>query len=608
MHPRNWLLPARCMWFRIRNKRNSRLGFPAQSTNPLHFTQRGLEMTSSELSPLFEACADGIILVDQTGGIFAANRSARKIFELESESPLENVSFPGFLDQDDAKLVRQQLLELAAVEMPGTRESTSRTLEVYIKSGIMDGSWFEISMSLGPANDRRPKSNTATIVVVLNDISRHKKVESELKQQNEKLVRDMAKLARKMREESRQAQLNYQVAGEQILLAREEKKLADELGARWRSLTENAPQIVMLLDRKGKVLFCNRVSDAADPNPRSNRKTVQDFIPAHDAEMTRKIVDEVFQGRQNKAYEVGGSDANGHPTWHSISVGPIAAKTGDRSESAVLIATDITQRKLAEQSVAKHQEELAHVSRLASMGALTVELAHELNQPLGVIANYVGGCIIGLERPDWGRERVIHAQNKILGETKRAQQITLRILDFLRRRESPRMLTDINWLLLDTIPLADLEAQKYQVTLHHDLHPELPEVKVNRVQIQQILINLISNAVHSVSAASPANPHVTVTTRLLDIDGIEVSVSDNGKGFDSKSAEKLFEPLYTTKEKGTGMGLSICRTLVELHGGRITATANPSAGATFTFTIPRYDPDRETIRMRAELRFSKLTH
>ncbi|MDB5386160.1 MAG: sensor histidine kinase [Planctomycetaceae bacterium] len=557
-------------------------------------------MSSSELLTLFDACPHGVFLVDLEGRVTAANRSARCLFDLDPELSLETVWFTEFLESADAQMVREHLAELALVAESGRPDPKVRMLDVYIQPEKTEGRWFEVTMSLNLGNTHTSRLNCASIIVVLADITRHKTIESDLQRQNEKLVRDLAKLSRKMREETRQAQLNYQVAGEQIQLVRDEKKLSDELGARWRSLTENAPQTVMLADRKGKVLFCNRMSASADSNAKSGKRTVQDFIPAQDSSKVRQIIEDVLRQKQNKAYEVNGIDADGNPVWHSISVGPVVTKPGERAESVVLIATDVTQRKLAEESVAKHQEELAHVSRLASMGALTVELAHELNQPLGVIANYVGGCIVAMERPGWDRNRIAQAQHKILGETKRAREITLRILDFLRRRESPRMLTDMNWLLRDTLPLADLEAQKYQVTLLHDGPPDLPEVKVNRVQIQQILINLISNAVQSVAAAAPAKPHVKITTRRVDVDGIEVSVSDNGNGFDPKSADQLFKPLYTTKEKGTGMGLSICRTLVELHGGRITATATPGSGATFTFTIPKYDSDRDAMRVRAE--------
>jgi PAS domain S-box-containing protein len=560
-------------------------------------------MSSSELSPLFEACPKGMLLIDQEGRVTAANHAARMLFDLDPELSSEAVWFTEFLEPSDASLIRTHLEELMTITVDDSVASMSRTLELRIHREQSEGRWFEVSISLAATDSRALKSKTTGFVVLLSDLAREIKLEANLKQQNEKLTRDMAKLSRKAREESRQAQLNYQVAGEQILLVREEKKLSDELGTRWRSLTENAPQIVMLLDRKGRVLFCNRMSGNSDQQLKASKKSVQDFIPAHDNSMTRRVVEDVLRAQQNQAYEVGGDDLSESLVWYSISVGPVASQAGERPEAVVLIATDITQRKLAEQSVAKHQEELAHVSRLASMGALTVELAHELNQPLGVISNYVGGCIIGLGRSDWDRDRIVHAQNKILGETKRAREITLRILDFLRRRESPRMLTDINWLVEDTLPLADLEAQKFQVALRHELQPNLPEAKINRVQIQQVLINLISNAVHSVVAAAPQDPHVKIMTRLHEIEGIEVSVADNGKGFDQKFVDQLFVPLYTTKEKGTGMGLSICRTLVELHGGRITAMGRPGVGATFTFTIPPYDPDREAMRLRNDPHF-----
>jgi PAS domain S-box-containing protein len=560
-------------------------------------------MPSIELQRIFDACPNGILLTDREGRILAANASSSKFLDIAGDLPQHLVRIEDLFESRNAELILEQVHALLVDEISNSTELTSRNLELCLCADGFEDVWVDVSLCLFVLAEANSPSSMRTVMLVLTDITRFRSKEAELQQRNEKLLRDVSKLTKKMREESRQARLNYEVACEQILLAREEKKLADELGARWRSLTENAPQIVMLLDRKGRVQFCNRMSAEADPQMPDSRTAVRDFIPGHESRLTRRVVDEVLKGKLNKEYEVDGTDAEGQPAWHWISVGPVVTKSGERSDSVVLIATDITQRKLAEESVVKHQEELAHVSRLASMGALTVELAHELNQPLGVIGNYVGGCIIGLGRPDWDRDRIVHAQKKILGETRRAREITLRILDFLRRRESPRMLTDINWLVQDTMPLADLEAQKHQVMLANELQPNLPDVKVNRVQIQQIVINLISNAVHSVVAAAPAKPQVVITTRLLDVGGIEVCITDNGAGFNQKSVDELFVPLYTTKEKGTGMGLSICRTLVELHGGRITATGRPGSGASFSFTVPVYDPKAEELKMQT--RFSK---
>lgn len=561
----------------------------------------GIAMLTSELPRLFDSSPNGILLVDEAGRVTSANRRACELFHLDPELSVETVWFPEFLEPDDAQLIREHLAEMVTISEHTDAESSARMVEVRVRTGRETVLWFEVAMNLD-IGEGDSRSNSASIMLILTDITRHKQHVTDLKQQNEKLVRDMAKLSRKRREDARQAQLNYHLAGEQIELARAEKKIADDLAVRWSSLTEHAPQIVMLLNRKGKVLFCNRMSPDEDSREKSPKKSVEDFIPARDPYQTRRVIEEVLREQHNKAYDVEGLDANGNPVWHSISVGPIAAKKGERSESVVLIATDISQRKLAEQSVVKHQEELAHVSRLATMGALTAELAHELNQPLGVIGIFVGGCIIRLERPDWKPEEIIAAQNKIQNAAHRAGQITRRILDFLQRRDSPRMLTDLRWLLNETLPFADLEAQKHQVPLTTDIPYSLPEVKVNRVQIQQILINLISNAVQSVVSAAPDSPEVTVSMQLLEHEGVAVSVTDNGFGFAPDLAEKLFEPLFTTKDKGTGMGLSICRRLVELHGGTISATGAPGAGATFTFIIPLYDPAREAQEMRSNRR------
>lgn len=580
-------------------------------------------MSHGERPQIFQSNPIGMIVVDERGIILAANTRASRFLNLPSDAFPADHQFAHFLEKSDAGefyewftlLVhrfrrepqatqyasgtgpfRTNTQSFTSLHVPdethqSTAEPAIESIEVRINTAEKNTIWLEVTPErLNPPGNESMTGDATTgrfqFLLTLTDVTRYRQLAVELKQQNEKLIQDVAKIARKRREDARQSVLNYQVACEQIELARSEKRIADQLAARWKSLTENAPQIVMLVDRSGSVLFCNRQSNRNEITAPSEIQDVSDYLASRDRALSRRMIEDAIHHQENRTYEIECESQQGKLVWYSVSVGPVIPKPGDPSDSVVLIATDITQRKLAERLISQHQEELAHVSRMASMGALTVELAHELNQPLGVIGFYIGGCILEMSHDDWDLERIEIAHQKILAETERASHITDTILDFIRRREAPRLTTEVNWLIKEALTLAELEASKHRIRVDYELANDLPEVKVNRVQIQQIVMNLITNAVHSVSAANRENPKVRIVTRAMHGGGIEVSVTDNGLGFDSEVQARIFQPLFTTKEKGTGMGLSICRTLIELHGGRISASSIPGEGATFSFTLP----------------------
>ncbi len=243
---------------------------------------------------------------------------------------------------------------------------------------------------------------------------------------------------------------------------------------------------------------------------------------------------------------------------------------------------DLTERRENEARVQELQAEVVHISRLSAMGEMASSLAHELNQPLSAIANYLNGAGKLIGRGPDSEAKIREAISKASEQALRAGDIIRRLRDFLARGEGERKVESLAKLVHEACGLALVGAKETGIDVRYKIDPHLDRVIVDRVQIQQVIVNLVRNAVDAMLGQERAQ--LDVTTTILD--GMAtVSISDNGPGLDELVAAKLFQPFVTTKSNGMGVGLSICRTIVEAHGGSIWTERHPSGGAVFRFTV-----------------------
>ena len=246
---------------------------------------------------------------------------------------------------------------------------------------------------------------------------------------------------------------------------------------------------------------------------------------------------------------------------------------------------DLTERQHTETRLQELQSELVHVSRLTALGEMASALAHELNQPLSAIANYLKGSKMLLEREVVPHERVAEAVDRAANEALRAGEIIRRLRDFVSRGETERRIESLPKLIEEASALALVGAKEHGVRVRFDFDPHVDLVLADKVQIQQVALNLIRNAVDAMLGSPVRN--LTVTVVAADNQMALVSVADSGPGVSDDVADQLFQPFITTKRSGMGVGLSISRTIVEAHGGRIWVEANDGGGAVFRFTVQR---------------------
>ncbi|MET4753627.1 sensor protein FixL [Bradyrhizobium sp. RT11b] len=249
---------------------------------------------------------------------------------------------------------------------------------------------------------------------------------------------------------------------------------------------------------------------------------------------------------------------------------------------------DLTEHQQTQARLQELQSELVHVSRLSAMGEMASALAHELNQPLAAISNYMKGSrrlLAGSTDPN--TPKIESALDRASEQAVRAGQIIRRLRDFVSRGESEKRVETLSKLIEEAGALGLAGAREQNVQLRFSLDPDADLVLADRVQIQQVLVNLFRNALEAM-AQSPRRELAVTNARVSD-DMIEVEVSDTGSGFQDDVIPNLFQTFFTTKETGMGVGLSISRSIIEAHGGRMVAESNASGGATFRFTLPAAD-------------------
>lgn len=251
------------------------------------------------------------------------------------------------------------------------------------------------------------------------------------------------------------------------------------------------------------------------------------------------------------------------------------------------IVRDVSLRKHQEQQEKKHLEELAHVTRLCLIGEMGSGIAHEVNQPLTAIANYTQACLrfIGADKPDL--DQLSEILFKIHQQALKAGQIIHRMKDFVSSRKIYRTDTDINFLVEDAVSLCATDFKQNNISMELDLARNLPNVTIDNVQIEQVLLNLIRNSIDAlIDLPQKTQRQIQIQTQMKSFNQIEIKVHDNGSGINEAQRKKILTPFFTTKPTGMGMGLSISRSIIESHEGVLYFNSVPEKGTTFYFTLP----------------------
>ena len=493
------------------------------ATRSASFQQHG----GSQLSALLTAAVDAIVMIDERGRIETFSAAAERMFGYEAAEVIgRNVSLlmpEPYQDQHDGYL--HSYLTTGRAKIIGI----GREVEAKRK----DGTVFPIDLSVGEF----AVGSERGFVGIIRDITDKKRAEEKLTSLGKIIEESVNEI--------------YVFDADTLKFMEVNRGARENLGYTLKELRELTPVDL-------KPLFTRESFDRL-------------LLPLRNGE-TEKVT---FSTRHRR------KDGNEYPVSVHLQLGRYGAVP-----SFFAIILDATEQEEIKRKERQHREQLTHVARLSTLGEMAAGIAHEINQPLTAITTYAQACLRFIESGDIDSEDLQSALRKVGEQGQRAGQVIQKLRALVKQGAAPRELVDCNQLIRDTMTLGDADARDHGVAVHLDLTAGLPPVYVDTVQIQQVLLNLIRNSIDAMGNTEHKAEGIRITSAQSDPNVVEISVVDRGSGVSEEAESELFNPFFTTKESGMGMGLSISRSLVAAHGGKLRFARNPGGGSTFSFSLP----------------------
>jgi two-component system sensor kinase FixL len=373
---------------------------------------------------------------------------------------------------------------------------------------------------------------------------------------------------------------------------RSERRTADNPShavPEWKALLDAAVDAIIVIDHRGRVETFNAAAEVMFEFSAQEvfGKNVSLLMPEpykskHDSYISTYLdtgsARIIGIGREAKARRKSGA------------IFPIVLSVGEipkeNKPKFVGLIRDITEQKRSEEEIHQTRERLAQFGRLSTLGEMAASLAHELNQPLTAIATYMQACQRLIESGQGDDDEILATLKKCDSQARRAGEVIRRLRQFVKKRELGRRETNCDDIMHDVAALAEVDARDNGIALTIEVAGGLPNVMVDIVQIQQVILNLIRNGIDAMMDTDRIDEGIFVSVDKFKKDQVKITVTDHGSGMTKEAEENIFQPFFTTKSSGMGLGLAICRSIIESHGGVLSFDKNPSGGTTFYFTLP----------------------
>jgi len=472
-----------------------------------------------------------------------------------------------------------------SAELPFVRAMRGEVVDesdIFVRNQRRPGTWISAAGRPVRGADGQLRGG----VLLCHDVTQRREAEAEIRRLNVELEDRVRERTASL--EDALARVESEAAEKERIASalRESRQL-------FRDIVDNAPAIIFIKNLDGRyILVAPRwETDLGIPRDQTLGRTDLDLFPPEVAAEVRANDRQVLAAEAPQQFEEDVITAIGMRSFLSLKF-PLHDAQGN-VYAVCGIATDITERKQMEAELRqleelarRNQAELTHVLRLGTLGEIASSLAHEINQPLGAIANFAGALARLLDSGQGDPEALRNGLTRISTEALRAGQIIRRLRDLGRKGEGRVEVVDVAEVVRRASELMEPEVRLRGISLRIDAEERLPGVYADVIQIEQVLLNLLLNAIESMHASDGKD----LAVRTAKVNGnVEVTIRDSGVGVDPALADRFFEPFFTTKPKGLGMGLAISRRIIEAHGGRLWAAPNQDGGASFVFTLPAAD-------------------
>ena len=407
--------------------------------------------------------------------------------------------------------------------------------------------------------------------------------------QEARLLSDQRRVAEELDQRVAERTRQLIIVNEDLRRENTERRRAEEAlresEERWRAVFDNSAAGIALANPSGRFLAGNLAYQKMLGYSEKELRELSFLDITHEdyRDGNSELTTELLEGkRQYFEMEKRYRRKDGNLIWVRVHVSLVSGKQ-ITPRFLLTIVDNITELKRAEEGLRDAQMTLAHVTRVATLGEMTASIAHEINQPLGALVNNANACLGWLSTENL--EEVRNSVELMLDDAQRVSEIITRVRSLVKKAPPQKDWLDINQTIREVIGLARNEMQRNGVALETQLSDDMPLVFADRIQLQQVMLNLMMNAIEAMTQVTTPR-ELLISSGADDSKGVVVVVRDSGPGLDSNSIERLFEPFYTTKPQGMGMGLAICRSIIEAHDGRLWATTNRDRGASFHFSLP----------------------
>jgi PAS domain S-box-containing protein len=542
-------------WFKahivpVRNTNGNIDGFYALITDiedrkradeKLRQEQKELKRSEVRKTAILNSALDCIVTIDHEGRITEFNPAAEQTFGYRRDEVVGRSMADVIIPPTFREMHRQGFARYLA-----TGEARVLGKRVEMTAVRADGSEFLVELTI----TRTPLDGPPSFTGYLRDITEHRRNENAL-----------------------------HAAHAQVAQSEE----------RWRLVFENSAIGVVLADLDGRFLAANPVYEQmlGYTEEELQKLSFLDITHEEDLELNRKLIGELLAGkRQQFQIEKQYRRKDGSLIWvrNNVSLVPGTERV---PQSLMALSEDVTERKRAEEALAQVRSELAHVSRVTTLGAMTASIAHEVNQPLSGILTNASTCTRMLAHDPPNIEGARETVRRLIRDGNRMAEVISRLRALFSKKDAAIESMNLNEAVLEVIALCIVDLQKNRVVLRPELPDDLPLVKGDRVQLQQVILNLLRNGSDAMSTVEDRPRQLVIRTERDEGDRVRLTVQDAGVGFDPQVVNRLFDPFYTTKGEGMGIGLSVSRYIIESHHGRMWATLNDGPGAAFSFSIPR---------------------